>query len=185
MRHRLLTASAALVVLAGCTAGAPVTQPTIAPTAQAVATQVAPTAQAVATQVAPTVQAVATQVSGTPGAQALGTVTAASPVQVSNVRFDQNDTTITLRNTSASQLDMTGWQLRVGSDIVSLPNNAQIAPGQTLTLHTARGTSMGSDVYLGSEASNLAESLRPGAQVALVNNQGTVVAEFVLPNTSA
>ena len=63
----------------------------------------------------------------------------------------------------------------------TLPGNASVAPNDTVTIHTASGTSAGKDIYLGQEASALLSGLQPGATVALVDAQGATVNEFVLP----
>jgi len=76
---------------------------------------------------------------------------------------------------------MSGWRLRVGTATATMPANTRVAPGQTITIHTASGTSGGQDVYLGAEAAALLSGLQPGASVQLVDAQGTVVSEFALP----
>jgi hypothetical protein len=189
MKYAALIPAAGLLLLVGC-GGPGSTGPTVGPMAGAIATQavattqpvaaevaataavVAPTAAAAATQVAPTVQA---------AAAAAGTAIAAAPVQLVEVRFGVPDTTLTLRNTSQTPVDLAGWKLRAGDASVTLPTAAQIAPGGTVTIHTASGASTAGEVYLGQEAATLVTNLRSGTRVALVNDQGATVAEMTLP----
>jgi lamin tail-like protein len=141
----------------------------VAPTVQAVATQVvAPTLQAAA----PTLQSAATQVTGT--------VTAASPVRINSVQTSNSDASVVVQNTSPSAVDLTGWQLRVGSASAALPAGMSVAPGDTVTLHTASGTSTPSNIYIGPAAQNLTANLQPGAQVVLQSPSGPVTA-FTVP----
>ena len=169
---RCIAAGVSLVLLLGCAPGATPNAPTV----QAGATQVAKEVQAGATQVAPSVQSGATQVGKTVG-QAVG----ASPVQITDVGLSSGDATITLRNTSADPVDLSGWQVRVGDQAATLPSGARVPPGQSLTLHTAGGTSTGTDLYLGTQADALRGSLQRGARVALVDDRGNVVGDFVIP----
>ena len=41
--------------------------------------------------------------------------------------------------------------------------------------------SAGQDIYLGQDAATLVGGLRPGATIALIDVQGTSVAQFMLP----
>ena len=115
------------------------------------------------------------------GAPAAGTATAASPVRITAAQIGPTDSTITVQNTSGSAVDMSGWRLRVGSATATLPANSRVAANDTATIHTASGTSSGKDIYLGQDATALLAGLQPGATVALLNAQGTSVAEFTLP----
>jgi hypothetical protein len=76
---------------------------------------------------------------------------------------------------------MTGWRLRAGAATATLPSGARVGPGESVTLHTAAGTSTARDIYLGQEASALAQELRPGVTVALIDAQGSSVSEFRIP----
>jgi hypothetical protein len=96
-------------------------------------------------------------------------------------QLSPSDPTLTLQNTSATQVDMTGWKLKVGASTVSLPSNAKVGPNETVTIHVSQGSSSGKDVYLGSEASTLVTALRPGAKVMIENQTGATVTEFALP----
>jgi len=76
---------------------------------------------------------------------------------------------------------MAGWKLQVGSVSVALPSGARAAPNDSVTIHTGAGTSSGQDIYLGQDAAPLVGGLRPGATLALIDAQGTSVAQFTLP----
>ncbi len=181
------------VVLAGCsTAGPSVTAgPTVqaaatqaptsaaqaVPTAQAVATQVAPTVQAVATQVAPTVQAVSTQ-----AANAAATASTSAPVQITAIHLSTSDTTVEVRDTGSSPIDLSGWELRSGTTAVPLSSGANVAPNQPLTIHTANGTNTSGNVYLGQDVQALSQTIKPGAQLELVNPQGVTVSRTTVPS---
>jgi hypothetical protein len=78
-------------------------------------------------------------------------------------------------------VDLTGWKLQVGSATVTLPSSARAAPNESVTIHTGAGTSAGQDIYLGQDAATLVGGLRPGATIALIDVQGTSVAQFTLP----
>jgi len=165
-----------------------------APTATAPS---APTAVSAATAAASTVATlvaaspVATLVAASPvttvaaaasaAASPAAAIAAASPVRITAAQLSPTDATITIQNAGNAVVDMTGWRLRVGGATVTLPANSRVAPGESITIHTASGTNSGTDVYLGSDAATLLSGLQPGATVALVDAQGTVVSEFVLP----
>jgi Lamin Tail Domain len=181
--------AAAPTVQAAATRAAPTVQaaatqlaPTIqaaatqaAPTLQAAATQAAPTLQAGAAQAAPTVQAAATQLA--PTAQAAA---ASVPVRISAVNSTPGDATISVQNTSASGVDISGWSLQVGTSTARLPTGLNVQPNQTVTLHTGAGTSTASDIYLGNAGSALTSEIKPGARVVLQGPSGPPAA-FTVP----
>ena len=148
-----------------------------APTAQALATQAAPTVQSLATQSAPTVQSLATQV-----APVAATASASAPVHILGVQSTSTDASISLQNTSSSNVDLGGWQLKVGTSTVTLPAGLTVPAGQTVALHTSSGTSTATEVYLGSTASSIAPLLKPGAQVVLENPSGAPTTAFTIPS---
>jgi Lamin Tail Domain len=165
---------------AAATQGAPTAQALAtqaAPTAQALATQAAPTAQALATQAAPTVQAAATQV-----APIAATAAANAPVRILGAQSNANDSMISVQNTSASTVDLGGWVLQVGTASAHLPAGLMIQPGQSITLHSSAGTNTSTDVYLGADASSLAEQAKPGARVVLQNPSGAATTAFTIPS---
>ncbi len=148
-----------------------------ASTVQAVSTQAAPTARAVSTQAAPTLQAVATQ-----AAPVAATVSASAPIRVMNVNVGSSDASVAVQNVGSQAVDLSRWSLQVGAARTQLPAGVDVAPGQTVNLHTAPGTSTSTDVYLGSDANAVANELRPGTQVVLANPSGSPVSSFVVPN---
>jgi hypothetical protein len=184
------------MLTAACSGGTPTTN--VAPTAQAVATQAAPTVQAAiptmqaavqqavptmqaaATAAAPTVQAMATQ-AARQAAPVLATADAATPVRIIDARMAPGDATLTLQNASAQMVDLTGWVLDVGGTTIRLPANTQVGPGMSVTLHTASGTSSGSNIYLGQDGQALAAALKPGVRVALTNPAGAPITAFTVP----
>jgi hypothetical protein len=102
-------------------------------------------------------------------------------VQIVDAKLGVTDTTLTVRNNSPAAIDVSGWAVKAGDSTAALPSNTRVAPGGMLTLHLADGTSIGSDVYLGtSAAATLLTNLRPGSKVALVDGQGRVMTEFTL-----
>ncbi len=126
-------------------------------------------ASPVATQVAAAASPLATQ------------ITAASPIRFAGISLNPADTTITVQNAGTQAVDMSNWQLRVGSASATMPPNTSAAPGDTVVIHTATGTSTGRDVYLGAQAASLIAGLQPGATIQMLNAQGAVQAEFVIP----
>lgn len=181
-----------LAVLVACSTAS--TPASVAPTAQSAAAQAAPTVQAAATQAAPTIQAAATQLAPTvqalatagaavaPQAPAVAaTAVAAVPVRITDASAAANDPRITVQNTGSQTVDLTGWTLRVGDAAVQLPANTQAPVGQSLVLHATAGTSTGRDVYLGQATPDLAQALRPGAGVALVDRSGATVTVLTVP----
>jgi Lamin Tail Domain len=154
-----------VLVAAACTQAASPTATSVAPTAQAVQTQLAPTVQAVATSVAP----------------AIATASRAKPVRVTNVNVQNQDTTITVQNVSSEAANLSNWTLHVGAASTQLPSGVDLQPGQSVTLHTASGTSSGANVFLGQSAQAIASEARPGAQVTLQNSAGSPVSSFVVP----
>jgi len=171
----LATSGAAAATQGAPTAQALATQ--AAPTVQSLATQSAPTVQSLATQSAPTVQALATQV-----APVAATASASAPVRILGVQSTSTDASISLQNTSSSNADLGGWQLKVGTSTVTLPAGLTVPAGQTVTLHTASGTSTATEVYLGSTASSITPLLKPGAQVVLQNPSGAPTTAFTIPS---
>jgi hypothetical protein len=143
------------------------------------ATAVAAASPVAATAVVGASPAVATAAAG--ASPAAATASAASPVRITAAQVTPSDVTVTLQNSSGSAVDLTGWKLRAGSATVTLPSGARVPPNDTVTLHTASGTSSGRDVYLGQDALTLVPELRPGASISLVDGQGNSVADFRLP----
>jgi hypothetical protein len=179
-------------VQTGATAVAPTVaaaQTQIAPTVAAAqatvaaaSTQLAPTIAAANTQVAPTIAAVQTQVAATFGPPVASTV-AESPVQITAASVSQEDTTIVVTNSGTAEASISAWILMLGTFPFVLPAspNLRIQPGQSVTLHLARGEDTATDVYLGQAPQPLVNSLTPGTRIALINLRGQVASVYVLP----
>jgi hypothetical protein len=180
-------------VQASVAAAVQTTGPQVAATAQAAASQVAPAVGAAQTQTAPTVSAIQTQIAPTAAAistQAAATLqpvaataVAGSPVQISQVKVSDADTTISIHNSGARQISIGGWILFMGTFPFVLPTNPnmRIDPGQTLTLHFTRGTDTPTDVYVGQAPQPLVNNLQNGATLALVDLTGQLAAYYRIP----
>lgn len=182
-----------LLVIVAC---GPVAAPP-EPTAQAVATRVATAVQPVGIPVAAAVSPVATMAGpvatqaaevaspvATRAAEAaspIATSVAAWPVEIVGWQASPTDASLTLRNDGRATVDLTGWRVRIGSRMATLPSSAQLAPGESLTIHAAHGTSSATDIYLGDEGVALLQGIQPGAPLTLYDGQGNVVREAVIP----
>jgi hypothetical protein len=102
-------------------------------------------------------------------------------LQITGATLGPSDSTLALRNTGTTVIDLAGWELRVGSERATLPSGATVPPGQLLTIHTGSGTDTATDVYLGARAATLANGFRSGAQVALLDQAARPVVQFVIP----
>lgn len=138
-----------------------------------------PTPQALATQVATAVQAASTPAAA--AASPLATAAASSPIEITGWQVGPSDASVTLRNNGQETADLSGWQLRVSARSAALPAGTRLAPGGSLTLHLARGTSAGGDVYLGDEGAALLKEIRPGVPALLVDSRGNIVAQVMIP----
>jgi archaellum component FlaF (FlaF/FlaG flagellin family) len=189
MRATLNTGATELaptVQQAQATVDAALTQ--VAPTVQAAGTELAPTVQqaqatvdAALTQVAPTVQAAATAVAATVQPP-IATSVAASPVQIVDVKVSQDDTTVTLRNSGSSAMNVSQWILSIGTFPLLLPvsTHLQIDPNESVTLHLTRGDDTDEDVYLGQAPDALINSMQPGTSLVLLNRQAEVASIYRL-----
>lgn len=168
-----------LLTLFACAPGAAPSAPTV----EKAATQAVKAASPVATQAvasAPTVAAAASPVVGA-ASPVVATAVAASPIRITAAQLSPTDSTVTVQNNSSAAVDLSGWKIRVGSSTASLPANSRVGANESVTIHTASGTSAGRDIYLGQEAVALLGGLQPGASIALVDAQNAVVSEFILP----
>jgi hypothetical protein len=137
--------------------------PSVAQTRQAAATALAPTAHAVAAQVAPTVQAAATQ-----SVASVATSIAQSPVQITAVAVAGQNTTVTLHNSSPTQMTLNNWTLLLGAAFYVGLTSITVGAGQDMTLHFATGIDTPMDTYLGLGTSVVSVALNPGTRVVLV-----------------
>src|SRR5436190_1859106 len=106
------------------------TAPPAGATVQAAGTQISAAAGAVAT-----LQTAATQV-----ASSAGTSVALSPLHVTNVTVDANDTTVTIQNGGSGSMNLGGWTLLMGPDFAMVLSDIAISGGQTRMLHFSQGT---------------------------------------------
>ena len=118
-------------------------------------------------------QALATQAAGTAG-PAMATAIAASPVQIVEARLDQPDTRVVLTNSGATIANVGGWTMLFTAFGVLIPRNTMVLPGGSVTIYFAPGVSTATDVYLGTGQEVMADSLKPGNRIVLVNAQGQV-----------
>ena len=180
-------AAAALLLVAGCTSVSTNSPPgTRAPSAPTIQAAASPAASPAVPGVSPS---------------------AASPIQISNVRVTPSDAAISLQNVSGATIgtppiNLGGWKLQVGSVSVTLQAGVQIGPGQEVIVHTGPapgaspspfvGTQVPAagqnpavvrDVYLGPQADQLRQALQPGAQVVLIDPRSTSVSQFTVPRS--
>ena len=159
------------IVIASATLGPVATAVTLAH--QVAATAMAPTANAVATQVAPTVQAMAS--SG-----AVATSVAQSPVQVTNVSVNAQDTTIAIHNNGQSAMNLAGWTLLVGPAFSVGLTDTVVAGGQTMTLHLGPGVDSVTDSYLGLGSAVATSALDPGSRVVLIAPSNQIASVYTI-----
>jgi hypothetical protein len=88
---------------------------------------------------------------------------------------------VMLRLTGGEPIIVTGWKLQVGDQTATIPDNAILQPGETLTLHAGDGRSSDREIYLGAASEPLALAASPGASVRLLKPTGEVVAETTVP----
>ena len=159
----------ALVVQAACTASTPASSNAAKPTA--------------------------TRASSTPSAAAKaspspGTTAAARPspspsgapaIEIADATMADATPWVMLRLTGGEPQIVSGWRLEVGDKSVTIPGNAILQPGETLTLHAGDGPSSDREIFLGADSDALALAAAPGTRVRLVNTTGAVAAETTVP----
>jgi hypothetical protein len=151
----------------------------VAPTVvvlQASATAYAPTAQAVATAVAPTVQAAATITTSS-----LGTQVAESPLKITGVTVDSNDTTVKVQNSGSSSMSLNNYVLVMGPAFAVQLGSIDIPAGQTITLHFSPGITTTTDAYLGFGSDVSANTLKTGNRVVLVTPRSEIASVYSIP----
>jgi hypothetical protein len=204
------TATALLLLSACGAAPAAPSQPTVqaaatqvtgaaaagASTAQAAASPAAATAVAAASPAAATAQAGAAPAAAT-AASAVGTVVGAIPslpspspspspaaqlpVRIADASLADATPWLSLKNDGDAPVDVGGWRLQVGNATASLPENAVVEPGGSLTVHAGEGMSGDDELYLGSAGDALASAALPGVPVRLSDDNGAVIAEVTVP----
>jgi hypothetical protein len=88
---------------------------------------------------------------------------------------------VSLQNSGDELISVSGWQLQVGSATAELPENANVQPGGTLTLHAGTGRSSDDELFLGNAGEALAAAAQPGTPVRLKDETGRVVSEVTVP----
>ncbi len=113
----------------------------------------------------------------------MATAVAGSPIQITQVKVSDADTTISFHNSGTRQINIGGWILFMGTFPFVLPTNPsmRIDPGQTLNVHLSRGTDTATDVYVGAAPQPLVNNLQNGATLALVDLTGQLVAVYRIP----
>lgn len=182
-RLGLVAAPIALILSTACSQAAPAPPPAAAPVSTAASpSPVAAAATALASPVATAVAAASPLASPIATAVAAASPAIASvPVQIAGVQLNPTDPTLTLRNSGAAPVSLSGWRLQVGSTMATMPSSAQIGSSGSLTVHLTSGTNSATDLYLGADGAALLTGLQPGARVALMNAQSEVVNEFTIP----
>jgi micrococcal nuclease len=90
-------------------------------------------------------------------------------------RENLNDEYLTIRNTAASSVDLTGWQVRDSDGFVYIFPAVSLAPGQTLDLHTGNGTPSAGEIFMGSPVPVLNND---GDTLTLSDRGGKAVSAF-------
>jgi hypothetical protein len=121
----------------------------------------------------PQLQVRATQAAGTAG-PAMATAIAASPVQLVEATLNQPDTRVVIKNNGTTITDVGGWRMLFTAFGVLIPRNTLVLPGGSVTIHFAPGVSTATDVYLGTGQEVMAESLKPGNPIVLIDLQNRV-----------
>jgi hypothetical protein len=169
-----------LAALLACSAPSP--PPPSPPTIAAAATQMvavkkgeatlSATAQAVATRVAPTVQAIMETVGP------IATSVAVSPVRITDVDINPNNTTVTIHNSGSAAVNLDGWTLLLGPSISIALREIRFDPGQTRTLNLSTGTDTPDNVYLDTSSGGVAITFAPGQRAVLVAPGDQVASVF-------
>ena len=120
------------------------------------------TAQAVATRVAPTVEAIVQTVGP------IATSVALSSVHITDVDVDANNTTVTIRNSGSSAVNLNGWTLLLGPSIAITLRDIQFEPGQTRTLNLSAGTDTPDNVFIDTSSGAVVTTFAPGQRSALI-----------------
>ena len=132
--------------------------------------------------------------------RAVGSPSAAGPVQIALVQIEAQDAVVTLQNTGGpntpSTIDLHDWKLQVGTVSVTLPEGATVAPRQNLSIHTGPQAGVtpspsavasvvpsgapNTNLYLTQNGSVLRDALKPGAQVELIDSKGVIVSQYTV-----
>jgi hypothetical protein len=127
----------------------------------------------------------AAKASPSPGSSAQASASpspgASQTVQILDATLADATPWVSLRLSGGEPLIVSGWRLEVGDKSATIPGNAIIQPGETLTLHAGEGQSSDREVFLGAESNALALAAAPNARVRLLDASGAVMAETTIP----
>ena len=168
LRHpivSLLVMASLALALAACSSSAPAS----------------PTAKPAATQSASKPTSSPAGKASPAAAQASPSPRAGGPVEILDATLADATPWVSLRLYEGEPLIVSGWRLEVGSQSVVIPGNAIIQPGETLILRAGAGQSSDREIFLGPESYPVALAASPGTRVRLLNPEGGVAAETMVP----
>jgi hypothetical protein len=104
---------------------------------------------------------------------------AKSTVHITAVTVTPDDSTIVVRNSGSSEVNLQDWTLFLGPNIPLTLPAITLAPGQTRTLHVASGTNTDSDFFLAiPSVGAIATTFAPGQRAVLVTPDDQVASIF-------
>src|SRR4051812_28093953 len=154
-----LVIGSALVGIVACTSSAPP-----APTAKPSATRPPGAASPVAkTSASP---------AASPRANASPGPSTSTSIEIPDATMADATPWVTLRLADGEPVIVSGWKLEVGTQSATIPGNAILNPGDTLTLRAGGGQSSDREIFLGPDSHALALAAAPGTRVRLVRPSG-------------
>jgi hypothetical protein len=106
---------------------------------------------------------------------------ASNVIEIADATMADATPWITLRLADGEPVIVSGWKLEVGTQSATVPGNAILNPGDTLTLRAGDGLSSDREIFLGAESQAMALAAAPGARVRLIKPTGEVAAETTVP----
>jgi hypothetical protein len=155
-QRALLSSAGVLLMLGACSTAAPQ----------------ASSPQAIAPRVAPTIEVVARTVTVVSNSIAL------SPISITDVRVSAQDTTVDIRNTGRSSVNLERWTLLLGPNIALSLRPIELGPGQARKLHMSYGADTPQDVYLGGSSGGIALTFSPGQRAVLIGPEDQVASVY-------
>jgi hypothetical protein len=139
------------------------------------------TVSAAASPLTGTVSAAATQVANRVGG-AVATSTAQSTIDIIAVQPGTTPT-ITVRNSGAESVDLSGWIVMLGvtPTLVPVTRDARIGPGEQVLLHFGAGTNARTDISLDQAQADATNNLKSGGWVALVTLRSGIASIYQIP----
>jgi hypothetical protein len=120
------------------------------------------------------------QAAATISTSALGTQVAASPVKVTSVNVNANDTTVAVQNSGSSSMSLSNYVLIMGPAFAVELGNIDVPAGQTVTLHFSVGVTTTTDAYLGFGSDAASNALKSGNRVVLVTPRGEIASVYTI-----